>query len=273
MYNNFYQGSLIDNREKIIAETIKCNLFSDILAKLTFADLSACEHVLRILMNMQNLNVIENRTQFVINKMAAKDIIMDVLVEDEYNKLFEIEIQKADAQIDHARRMLYYSSTIIESHLPKGDKKYKNVPELFIFYITEKDIWKLGRTYYKVSKQLEGFNLPYDDGLHMFYINAEVNDGSAIAALMKYFKSADPHDFSQGALSKQINYLKTTKEGQSAMCDLSQRLHDEGVIEATLNNLKSLMVTCKCSIDKAMDMLQTPPEERQLYKDLLTKGM
>ena len=35
MYNNHYQGSLIDNREKIIAETIKCNLFSDILAKLT----------------------------------------------------------------------------------------------------------------------------------------------------------------------------------------------------------------------------------------------
>ena len=115
----------------------------------------------------------------------------------------------------------------------------------------------------------------------MFYINAEVDDGSAIADLMKYFKSADPHDFSQGALSKQINYLKTTKEGQSAMCDLSQRLHDEGEakglakgkFEATLNNLKSLMVTCKCSIDKAMDMLQTPPEERQIYKDLLTKDM
>ena len=281
MYNNLYQGSLIDNREKIIAETIKCNLFSDILAKLTFADLPACEHVLRILMNMQTLNVIENRTQFVINKMAAKDIIMDVLVEDEHNKLYEIEIQKADAQIDHARRMLYYSSTIIESHLPKGDKKYKNVPELFIFYITEKDIWKQGQTCYTVSKHLNGFDIPYDEGLHMFYINAEVDDGSAIANLMKYFKAADPHDFSQGALSKQINYLKTTKEGQSAMCDLSQRLHDEGEakgraegkFEATLNNLKSLMQNSKCSVDTAMDLLSTPLQERQLYKDLLAKGL
>ena len=281
MYNNLYQGSLIDNRENIIAETIKCNLFSDILAKLTFANLPACEHVLRILMNMQTLNVIENRTQFVINKMAAKDIIMDVLVEDEHNKLYEIEIQKADAQIDHARRMLYYSSTIIESHLPKGDKKYKNVPELFIFYITEKDIWKLGHTCYKVTKHLEGLEIPYNDGLHMFYINADVDDGSAIADLMKYFKSADPHDFSQGALSKQINYLKTTKEGQSAMCDLSQRLHDEGEakglakgkFEATLNNLKNIMESLNMPIDKAMDILKTPPEERQLYKDLLAKGM
>ena len=111
----------------------------------------------------------------------------------------------------------------------------------------------------------------------MFYINAEVDDGSAIADLMKYFKSADPHDFSQGALSKQINYLKTTKEGQSAMCDLSQRLHDEGEakgkFEATLNCLKNLMLNSKCSIDKAMELLNTPPEDRQIYKDLLTKGM
>ena len=273
MSQKLYTNSLIFNREAIIEQTKSFNLFNDVLAKLTFTDTAACEYVLRILTNDQSLSVIENRTQFTINKFAAKDIIMDVLVEDAKHKLYEIEIQQTDAQIDHARRMLYYSSTIIESHLPKGDKKYKNVPELYIYYITKPDIWHLGCTCYKVNKYLNNFSAPYDDGLHMFYINAEIDDGSTIANLMKYFKTAEAHDCNHGALSKQINFLKTTKEGQSAMCEFSEQLRNQGKLEATFNNLKNLMKNSHCSIDKAMDLLSTPLQERQYYKDLLAKGL
>ena len=273
MSQKLYTNSLIFNREAIIEQTKSFNLFNDVLAKLTFTDTAACEYVLRILTNDQSLSVIENRTQFTINKFAAKDIIMDVLVEDAKHKLYEIEIQQTDAQIDHARRMLYYSSTIIESHLPKGDKKYKNVPELYIYYITKPDIWHLGCTCYKVNKHLNNFSIPYDDGLHMFYINAEIDDGSTIANLMKYFKIADPHNFNYGALSKQINFLKTTKEGQSAMCEFSEQLRNQGKLEATFNDLKNIMQSFNVSSDKAMDVLKTPQEERQFYKDLLAKGM
>ena len=277
MSQTLYTNSLIFNREAIIEQTKSFNLFNDVLAKLTFTDTAACEYVLRILTNDPSLSVIENRTQFTINKFAAKDIIMDVLVEDASHKLYEIEIQQTDAQIDHARRMLYYSSTIIESHLPKGDKKYKNVPELYIYYITKPDIWHLGCTCYKVNKHLNNFSIPYDDGLHMFYINAEVDDGSTIANLMKYFKTAEAHDFNHGALSKQINFLKTTKEGQSAMCEFSEQLRNEGKnegkLEATFNDLKNIMQSFNVSSDKAMDVLKTPQEDRQFYKDLLAKGL
>lgn len=37
----------------------------------------------------------------------------------------------------------------------------------------------------------------YDDGVHVIYVNAEVNDGSRIAKLMEYFKTADPEDDSE----------------------------------------------------------------------------
>ena len=119
MYNNLYNGSLIDNREKIIAETIKCNLFSDILAKLTFVDLPACEHVLRILMNMQTLNVIENRTQFVINKMAAKDIIMDVLKDQIFvENRCRANTRRVQGAIELSKNLLTFAKTAIVSILP-----------------------------------------------------------------------------------------------------------------------------------------------------------
>ena len=45
------------------------------------------------------------------------------------------------------------------------------------------------------------------------YVNAEMDDGGEIAKLMKYFKTGDPYDMSQGALSKRVHYLKCEEGG------------------------------------------------------------
>ncbi len=39
-------------------------------------------------------------------------------------------------------------------------------------------------------------------------MNAAVDDGSEIARMMQYFKTADPDDMSQGDLSSRVNFLK-----------------------------------------------------------------
>ena len=189
------------------------------------------------------------------------------------HKLYEIKIQKADSNISHEKRMLYYTSTITNEYFFKGDQTYASVPELHIFYISKTDIWKLGKTCYPILKYLGDTTTPYNDGLHMCYINAEVNDNSDIAQLMQYFKTAKADDFSQGKLSQCITNLKTTKEGLATMDNFSKQIYDAGKIEATFNNLKALMSTMNVSLDKAMDMLKTPSEERQLLKDLLAKEM
>ena len=43
-------------------------------------------------------------------------------------------------------------------------------------------------------------------------------------------------------------------------------------IELKDEAIKNLMSSVSCSIDRAMDMLKTPPEERQFYRDLLSKN-
>ena len=45
----------------------------------------------------------------------------------------------------------------------------------------------------------------------------------------------------------------------------------EGKAEGKAESIKNLMSTMNVSIDKAMDILKTPPEERQYFKDLLAK--
>ena len=222
-------SSLMQALKEIQKHIMSMTLFNDLLARAVLEDKAACEHILRTLTGIKTLVVKQNKTQYVISKLKSHNIIMDVLAEDANNKLYEIEIQKADGGIAHEKRMLYYASTIINDFFRKGDQTYASVPELHIFYISQTDIWNLGKTCYPVMKFLGDNNTPYDDGLHMYYINAEVNDNSTIAQLMQYFKTAKADDFSQGNLSKRINYLKETKEGLTTMDEFSQKLYDAGM--------------------------------------------
>lgn len=266
---------LLEKLARLKAAIPSMNMFRDLFAQAVLMDNASCEHVLRILTGNNTLKVKKNNIQHLISKLTSHNIIMDVLVEDANHKLYEIEIQKAAGNIAHEKRMLYYASSIINDYFFKGDQTYDSVPELHIFYISETDIWDRGKTYYPVLKHLGDLTTPYDDGLHMYYINAEVNDNSEIANLMQFFKTADANDDSQGSLSKRITTLKTKKEGLTFMDDLIKEFYDAGAdkgkVEATLKNLKSLMATCKCSVDKAMDLLETPAEERQHYRDLLNQ--
>ena len=65
-------------------------------------------------------------------------------------------------------------------------------------------------------------------------MNAEIDDGSRIAKLMKYFKTADPFDDSEGELSKRVRFLKTEEGGIEIMCEIMERIREEGKREGEM---------------------------------------
>lgn len=79
-----------------------------------------------------------------------------------------------------------------------------------------------------ITKRLGKDGPLYDDGEYIFYVNAEVDDGSRIAKLMKYFKTADPDDSSEGELSKRVHYLKCEEGGIDLMCEVAERIEARG---------------------------------------------
>ena len=79
-----------------------------------------------------------------------------------------------------------------------------------------------------MEKRLSGTDIPYDDGVHITYANAEVKDGTEIARTMQYFKESDPMDQSHGALSKRVHYLKCEEGGYQEMCEVAEKIYKEG---------------------------------------------
>lgn len=125
-------------------------------------------------------------------------------------------------KLDHARRTRFYTAMIDSECLEKG-KDYHEMPDVHMIYISETDLWAAGKTLYKVEKKFEGTQIPYDDGVYVTYVNAEIDDGSDVAKLMDYFKTAAPEDMSQGELSARIHFLKCEEGGYPEMCEVADR--------------------------------------------------
>ena len=220
------QKSIIKERERRIAEARSLNLLSNTFMTVVLEDKLACQHVLRIVTRIEDLVVREVRTQYRISKIASHDAVLDVLAEDGEKRIYNIEIQRAET-VDHARRTRFYGAMIDSEYLVKG-KDYNQLPEVHILYISETDLWKAGKTMYEVEKRFKGTEITYEDGIHVTYVNAEIEDGTEVSQLMKYFKTTDPEDMSQGELSKRIHFLKCEEGGLKVMCEMSEKWIEEG---------------------------------------------
>ena len=220
------EWSRITTREKLIEAGKEYNLLSDAFMSVALRDIPACQYVLRILTGIKDLKVCEVRSQYRVSKIESHDAVLDVLAEDETGRLFDLEIQRADT-LDHARRTRFYSSMIHSNYLEKG-KTYSDLPEVYVIYVSETDLWKAGYTTYELEKKFRKSNVSYDDGQHVLYINAAVNDGSETAKLMDYFKTADPDDMEHGELSQRVHFLKCDEGGLSEMCEVTERIYKMG---------------------------------------------
>ena len=240
-YSDIYAretDSRIRHREFLLQGVEDLTLLDDTFMKIALNDIEACQHVIRILMDDPSIEIVEVRSQYRISKLVSKDAVLDILAEDTQGRVYDLEIQRKTT-LDHARRTRRYNAMVDAEYLEKG-KEYSEMPEVYVIYISETDIWKTRRTESTVEKHFKGQMTEYDDGQHTIYINAAINDGSPKAALMQYFKTCDPDDMSQGALSRRVRYLKREKGGIEEMCEYSERIFNGGREEERRAMIRSM---------------------------------
>ena len=215
-----------------VEEARSFNLLSDTFMSVALRDQAAAQEVIRIFTGIPDLKIVSLSTQVRLPRMVSHDAILDVVAEDSSGKIYNIEVQRAD-NLDHAKRVRYYGAMLDTACLEKG-AGYEELPEVYVIYLSERDLWKAGKTVYTVEKKLSGTEIPYSDGIHIIFANAEANDGTEIARTMQYFKVSDPMDQSHGALSKRVHYLKCEEGGRQEMCEISEKIYNEGVADGRI---------------------------------------
>ena len=86
-----------------------------------------------------------------------------------------------------------YNMTDKKKETLRKGRDYNELPERYIFYISRKDIWKDGYTVYEEEKRFRQTGKKHNDGSHLIYVNAGIDDGSRIAKLMKHSGMLESH--------------------------------------------------------------------------------
>ena len=238
-----------------------------------------CEEILQTILEKDSIRLVEVIPQKCLRNIVVKSVAIDAFCKDAEKKYYNIEVQRKNND-NHQKRVRYNGSNI-DTYITEKGIKYKNLPESYVIYITEFDMFKKGKTIYYVKRIIEETKDVLHNGYNEIYVNVKIDDGSDVAELMKIFKSSSiTYNKKFPRICKAIKDIKEEK-GSEGMCKLvedyakqcakeeKRKGRREGKREAKRNLIMNLMKTMNVSMTESMDMLLIPEREREMYMEMM----
>ena len=152
--------------------------------------------------------------------------------------------------------------------LAKGEE-FSALPETWMIFITENDIYGAGCPLYHVERIIEELQRPFDDGTHILYVNGTNRDDTPLGRLMQDFFCERPEQMNYKELAQRADYFKEEAEGINAMCELMEKFGEkkmeegraEGRMESARRTAAALLTLGKLTLSQIAEATQLPLEE------------
>ena len=140
-----------DRRREYLEKIRKLRLMDDEFFSWCMEGSTECvELILRIIMDKEDLKVLSSQTQYAIKNLQGRSVRLDVMATDHSGRQFNIEIQREERGAV-PKRARYYSSVLDSNLLLTGDE-FEKLPETYVIFITETDIFRKGIPLYNVER-------------------------------------------------------------------------------------------------------------------------
>ena len=203
------------------------------------------------------------KTHYNISSITKRSVIFDILARDENGTRFNVEIQRADDGAS-PKRARYYSSMLDSTLLEKGED-YEKLPQTYVIFLTENDVFKKGRAITRIERIVIDDNESFCDGEHIIYVNGDYTDESTeIGRLIADFKQKDYTKMNNKLLSERVKHFKVG-EGSEKMCSVLDEVRQEGRQEGIIESAKRLLKS-GLSLDSIIDLLRLNKEQTLLIK-------
>ena len=181
-------------------------------------DLPLAQFVLRILTGIDDLVLTECKTQYDLKLFEAHSVCLDFFGKDSRQRLYDLQIQRRSDGASPKRAR--YDSSVLDIASLKKRQDYNCLPETYVIFITEHDIFKRDRPLY-VFERRDDTGEKLNDGTHIIYANAAYRGetGSDAEKLLHDFMCSDPDDMLLPEMAKRTRYFKSTEEGVLSMCE------------------------------------------------------
>lgn len=231
------EETVFDNIDPEVLARIKTlRLIDDDLMTVVFSgDKKVTEFLIKILLNRNDLKVTKSMTQVQKHNLFGRSVTLDIVAEDIFKTEYNIEIQRAENGA--GGRRIRYHQAMLDSHTLKKQKSFNDLPNLYIIFILEHDIFNKGEPVYLVNKSLnikdeDGCYLPFDDGCNIMYINGDYRGDDALGKLMHDFSTPDADKMYYDELARKVRYHKQDSKGVQTMCKVVEEYGDERAAEA-----------------------------------------
>ena len=240
------------------------------------------EVVLRTVLGNDRLRVTEVITQQSVPNLYGRAVRFDALATDG-ETIYDVEIQRSDEGAI-PRRARFNSSMIDSREVSKGTL-FPDLPETYVIFIIEHDVWKRGKPLYTVHRTFEDTEEVFDDGAHILYVNGEYQSESPLGRLMHDFFCSDPNDMYSDVLAERVRFFKEDEKGVAAMCKVMEEIYNDGIAigevrgevrgeirgaeTERIKSIKNLISSLGITAEAAMDALKIAKSDQPKYLALL----
>ena len=138
-------------------------------------------------------------------------------------------------------------------------QEFDELPDTYTIFVTEHDVFSMGKPFYRVERISLDLNEPFGDGEHILYVNGAYRDDSDIGKLMHDFSCWDPDDMNFELLKSATRYYKENLEGVEIMCKAFEETRNEKAIRIA----KNMIEKGKYDLEEIAEVTELPLEKIQ----------
>ena len=176
-------------------------------------DPTLCKELLSMLLKDKVGKIIKLFQQKPIKtQIASKGVRLDIMIEDEHGKLYDVEMQTTD-QKNLPERMRYYQCAIDNSAVNKGGD-YNNLPDTFIIFLCTFDYLQEGLPLYTISPSCRETGQIFNDGTTKIIANSTAAEHAEkdLKAFLSYMNGKPPETAFTKQLDQRVNETKEDEE-------------------------------------------------------------
>ena len=220
-------------QQKFLEVIKRFRLIDDIFFSVVFDDnIESIQYILRIILEKDDLKVLKVQTQKSVENIYGRSVRFDVFATDTQGKLYNIEVQRADAGAIPARAR--YNSVMLDYHELKKQEDFKELPESFVIFITENDVIGDGEKIYHIDRIVKETGKEFLDGTHIIYVNGSYKGeaGKPLDDLIHDFFCENPAEMRHKQLADRVNFLKENKGEVYKMNNIVAEIFKDEIAEA-----------------------------------------
>lgn len=216
-------------------------LLDDTFMSVVFEDKECAEFLIRQLLDDSSLNVVSVTAQKEMKNLNGHSIRLDIHAVDSNGKAYDIEVERSDSRATPKRAR--YNASIMDSYITEPGDDYANLPESYVIFVTENDVWKGNFPVYTADRCIKELNnSSFDDESHILFVNTAYKGESRLDSLFHDFRCTDPDNMKNEILAERVRYYKESDEGVGSMCQIMEELRDKSFAQGDQNGQKKIIM-------------------------------